>query len=101
MSLSLATFAYASGPAERYVAVSDIEGMKRHWATLLKNNDVSFNRISRMLEVLDPKTRLWFIGDLMRRGPYGKKTYQYALNLIRQQPGQALGIIGNHDGNIL
>ncbi len=84
-----------------YIAVSDIEGIKRHWDTLIQNKTLTFDKATQLMEMINPDNRLWFIGDLMRRGPHGKATYKYVMNLISNNDGSSLGLIGNHDGNIL
>lgn len=60
--------------------------------------------LERLLEQInyDPASdQLWFVGDLVSRGPQSLETLRYVKALSDQQPGKVVTVLGNHDLHLL
>lgn len=66
--------------------VGDVQGCYRNFKKLL--NDIKFK---------SDKDRIWFVGDLVNRGPDSLKTLRY----VKSLGSQAITVLGNHDLHLL
>ena len=81
--------------------ISDIEGMIAHWLTLFRQGKVKYDAVSGRYYIPTDGGDLYYLGDLMRRGPSGRASYRNVLHQFKETPTKVVALIGNHDGNVL
>jgi hypothetical protein len=103
-SLLLILFVSFSASAEWTRIIGDIEGIPKRWQQLASEGVVSFDSKGQIL--LNDGYSLSFEGDLMKRGPYGKRTIELISDLINRynvdlKNPRVRVVLGNHDLNTI
>ncbi len=71
-------------------AVGDVQGCLKPLQKLIDQSDINLD-----------KDQLWFVGDLVNRGPQSLKALRFIKNLHEQGKGRVRVVLGNHDLHLL
>lgn len=74
----------------RIFAVGDLQGCLQPLQRLIKQSKINLD-----------KDQLWFVGDLINRGPQSLETLRYVKKLQQQCAGRVKVVLGNHDLHLL
>lgn len=77
-------------PENRIYAVGDLQGCLMPLQRLLAQGPINLDH-----------DQLWFVGDLVNRGPQSLETLRYVKKLSEQMQGRVKVVLGNHDLHLL
>lgn len=97
MGCALGSPAPARAATTSIVPVGDLEGMIQSWKTMARMQLIRFEDGAPRLG--DDGSELLFLGDYMRRGPFGRRTVEWVTRLVDENPARVLAVLGNHDIN--
>lgn len=81
--------------------VGDIEGKGVHFEALVNEGLIKWDALKRRWDLTKFDTIILCNGDFMRRGPFGRRAMEAAIDLQKRYPKFVKISLGNHDGNIL
>lgn len=93
--------AFAQEHGREIILVGDIEGVYAHWQTLVDRGVISWDNKTNEWKITSDRYILAFLGDYTKRGPYGKRTVRWILDLQKNYSNQTMVLLGNHDINPL
>jgi bis(5'-nucleosyl)-tetraphosphatase (symmetrical) len=77
-------------PKNKIFAVGDLQGCLQPLQRLIEKSKINLD-----------KDQLWFVGDLLNRGPQSLETLRFVKSLQQQSAGRVKVVLGNHDLHLL